>query len=357
MTNLTSFALSLGLSTRSTIEPIDPSDVPFWVYQQNLNQYFQLATVTVLVYDAIITMDKEAKFFWKIPQNSVDIVYLANRYVGILGAIAFSTCDFAQWTRNISNWVTVISIDYILVIRVLALYSRDKMLSICLKTLLVLEAIFKLALVIYLGQLERFAIGGLARNVTVCGIDNTLPWQWGVVDWVLPLVYGTILMILALYKAAGYWKMSAGFEGFALVKVLIQDQILYFILAIGCSVLNILQFKLRFSNLFWANTLNALGSPSCLCVVGSRMLINLKEAGERGQNEGTSYRITSNEMSEIDFAAPQRFIPPLPSYESPAYLTEGNVKQTECRVLRRHRRLAVSCLGRLVTLVLLSRME
>lgn len=43
------------------------------------------------------------------------------------------------------------------------------------------------------------------------------------------MVYGIILMGLALYKAAEYWRMSAGFKGFALVKVLIKDQVLYFI--------------------------------------------------------------------------------------------------------------------------------
>ena len=37
-------------------------------------------------------------------------------------------------------------------------------------------------------------------------------------------------MILALYKAAEYWKLSAGLKGFTLVRVLVEDQILYFVL-------------------------------------------------------------------------------------------------------------------------------
>ena len=44
------------------------------------------------------------------------------------------------------------------------------------------------------------------------------------------MAYGTILMVLAIYKAAGYWKFSVGFKGFALVKILIRDQALYFML-------------------------------------------------------------------------------------------------------------------------------
>ena len=42
------------------------------------------------------------------------------------------------------------------------------------------------------------------------------------------MAHGVILIILALYKAAEYWKVSAGFKGFTLVKVLIQDQAVYF---------------------------------------------------------------------------------------------------------------------------------
>lgn len=44
------------------------------------------------------------------------------------------------------------------------------------------------------------------------------------------MVYGVILMVLAFTEAAEYWRESAGLNGFPLVKVLLQDQIIYFIL-------------------------------------------------------------------------------------------------------------------------------
>lgn len=44
------------------------------------------------------------------------------------------------------------------------------------------------------------------------------------------MVYGVILMALAIYKAADFWRLSGGFKGFNLVKVLIVDQAIYFIL-------------------------------------------------------------------------------------------------------------------------------
>ena len=44
------------------------------------------------------------------------------------------------------------------------------------------------------------------------------------------MVYGAILTVLAIYKAAEYWKISAGFKGSTLVNILIRDQALYFML-------------------------------------------------------------------------------------------------------------------------------
>lgn len=46
--------------------------------------------------------------------------------------------------------------------------------------------------------------------------------------------------------------------------------------------------------------IDLLGNPTFLCILGSRMLFNLKEAGKLGVNEGTNYR---ESISAIDFGA------------------------------------------------------
>ena len=66
-------------------------------------------------------------------------------------------------------------------------------------------------------------------------------------------------------------------------------------------MIEILSFKLEIPNLFLSGVLTALGNPSFLCILGSRMLFNLKEAGERGQNEGTSYNATLRIVSNMEF--------------------------------------------------------
>lgn len=46
--------------------------------------------------------------------------------------------------------------------------------------------------------------------------------------------------------------------------------------------------------------LGIIGSPSLLVILGARLLVHLKEAGEKGVNEGTSYRVET--LSNMDFA-------------------------------------------------------
>ena len=46
--------------------------------------------------------------------------------------------------------------------------------------------------------------------------------------------------------------------------------------------------------------LRIIGSPSLLVILGARLLVHLKEAGEKAVNEGTSFRVET--VSEIDFA-------------------------------------------------------
>ena len=58
------------------------------------------------------------------------------------------------------------------------------------------------------------------------------------------MIYAFILMCLALYRATSYWNASRGFKGMALLKVVIRDQVLYFILYVLPAYSNCLFFYL-----------------------------------------------------------------------------------------------------------------
>ncbi|EJC99041.1 uncharacterized protein FOMMEDRAFT_161261 [Fomitiporia mediterranea MF3/22] len=206
--------------------------------------------------------------------------------------------DFDGW----EDWFTVILVDYILMLRVLALYGHDKVLSLFLKAILALEGALRLGTLIYLNIFQKVTLGSFAQNIYVCLVDGYVPWQLELVDWIVPVAYGLLLMILAIYKATDYWKLTAGLQGLALVKVLILDQFIYFLLAVACCTFNVIETRIKIPNAYLAAVIGDLGSPSLLCLLGSRLLVHLKEAAEQGHNEGTSYRMRSELTSDIEFA-------------------------------------------------------
>ena len=57
------------------------------------------------------------------------------------------------------------------------------------------------------------------------------------------------------------------------------------------------------SNALFAYILNVLGNPALLSILGAHLLFNMKEAGAKGLNEGTSCGSKST-ISDIDFGAP-----------------------------------------------------
>ena len=67
-----------------------------------------------------------------------------------------------------------------------------------------------------------------------------------------------------------------------------------------CSVFAILN-KIFFNETALAAVTNVLGSPTLLCIFGSRMFFNLREAGEHGVNEGTNWSSHGPNLSSIGF--------------------------------------------------------
>ncbi|OCB85045.1 hypothetical protein A7U60_g8002 [Sanghuangporus baumii] len=178
--------ISSSLQTRSDAEPVDPSLVQLFVSESTTSQYFIVALATLLVYHSIITLDKEVHLTGMTtcksnPRSSVSIIYFANHYIGLLAAACNIT--FALFTESLARYfvsrvtlrasivlmqtpdlaITVL-IDYILLIRVLALYHQDRKLSITLKILLGLDAGLNLGILIYGTVFEDLYIGSLAEG-------------------------------------------------------------------------------------------------------------------------------------------------------------------------------------------------
>ncbi|THH03280.1 hypothetical protein EW145_g6381 [Phellinidium pouzarii] len=205
---------------------------------------------------------------------------------------------FSFWTKAITDLITILLIDYILQMRVMALFSNDRRVSIILKTLLFMEAAAGLALLVTGNIFEEIGVASLTEGMIYCVVNRLPSPIWSPISWSIPLAYGLVLMTMALYKAAEFWKLAAGIKGLTLVGVLLQDQVMYFFIALFCSVIQIIANTTLLSA-FLSVAFSVIGNPSVLCVLGSRILVHLKEAGERGAHGGTSYTLRT--VSEMEF--------------------------------------------------------
>ena len=175
------------------------------------------------------------------------------------------------------------------------------------------------------------SIARLAADDAACATGGALPPFLYIIDWsvphqhahlvdcssnarTLPLAYGFLLLILALFKAREFWKLN-GYRGSRLVLVLIKDQAFYYFMYVSsfygwalfillcrvifCVVFGILDNRFAITSLFANAIFQGLGSPTLLCIFGSRMFFNLKEAAGHGVNIGTNW--TSYSLSAIRF--------------------------------------------------------
>ena len=70
---------------------------------------------------------------------------------------------------------------------------------------------------------------------------------------------------------------------------------------IWVGVMNVVYYSV-YTNFGWSLAILILDNPLLLSPLGCRMLLNMREAGEHGVNEGTTYGLTT--ISTMGFSQP-----------------------------------------------------
>ncbi|KAI5115185.1 hypothetical protein M0805_002068 [Coniferiporia weirii] len=115
-------------------------------------------------------------------------------------------------------------------------------------------------------------------DVTGCEVTLDIPQLMAVLYWIPPTVFELILLVLSVRKGAEFWRVTAGLNGFKLMHVLIRDQVVYFALVLACGVANTI---LIYVEIGFAGVGIEFTNTVAPCILGSYILINLKEAAER----------------------------------------------------------------------------
>lgn len=237
--------------------------------------------VTCIVYDHIITLGEECNHIWPARMTLARVLFFVNRYVieGMLlfafiaagfGNLSTSFCTFYLRWLSVNLTVQNAVVQGILVLRVWALYQGNKPViglafflyfSIC-------ATLVGLTITDYLAEsvdVERVvALPG-------CYADSLPSMIAGY--WITPLAIESYLFIMVTFRAFVYWK--AGESSPAILNLMARDSTVYFAIIFALLLGNLLMFL--FGPPFLSSLLlNPLSAASC--ILGSRMLLNLRVA-------------------------------------------------------------------------------
>ncbi|KAL5522956.1 hypothetical protein ACEPAF_1223 [Sanghuangporus sanghuang] len=293
----------------------------------------RLSAMIVVIYDTLLTMDREIEFFWE-PQKQrwtyIKVIYFVNRYGGLLILVVDTwgfffrlrhCLPFAPFVSNLpvlpvvdisispklirhtivvqfyfqqwTGWIAVLLVEIILIIRVNTLYERSRTSTLVLSTIFFAQAALMATVLI---KWDLISILVFFDDIHACGSQLAPPY-WISFFWLPPIIMDFILLVLTLRKSLALRRITPGksWSELRLHRTLVRDQALYFVGIFICSLANMGFFTI-YPKILCAALGFALGFP---CVMGSRILLNLREIAREEMRCGLS---TSKVFTSIQFA-------------------------------------------------------
>ncbi|KAH6908826.1 hypothetical protein BKA70DRAFT_253570 [Coprinopsis sp. MPI-PUGE-AT-0042] len=218
-----------------------------------ITRYAHIASSSVIVYDHMITFGAEVDLIWAAPWSNGKILFILNRYYSLATVILdlygfFSpkltpsvSLHFFQW-QGWTGLVAAMLAQLILQMRIYAMYSLNK-------GILVFMVAAFLGSTLTSAWIMFNALASITRRSTFlhgkfCFADGIPSHFWSF--WLPLIAFETILCGLALVR--GFQAVRTGGSLFRagrhLVRILIRDSVLYFVV-IGVTYITCLMFWLE----------------------------------------------------------------------------------------------------------------
>ncbi|EJD38180.1 hypothetical protein AURDEDRAFT_187844 [Auricularia subglabra TFB-10046 SS5] len=290
-----------------TMTPAKMALIMRGVANLRLTRYLDISATTALLYDFADTFGREQRLFWHGPWSWLRFLFFLNRYSAIFVQLFNTSSLMSSPSKEVRKFAIgfllwtgvgeIFIVQAILCIRLNAMYDRQRTIVHSLLALFISTCTGTIATLAY--QVARLHVSGKVTNsppsseVTACFVPVKVQ-DFALVS-VPILTFDLVAVLLAMYKA--YYHMTTkiavnvslkenvhvsahvqpAWTGPRLLRVLIRDSMIYFIIICSVYILNILIWRLEETSL----SLVATGwSLTLLSVAGSRMLLNLREARE-----------------------------------------------------------------------------
>ncbi|KAI0311172.1 hypothetical protein OF83DRAFT_779615 [Amylostereum chailletii] len=256
---------------------------------------YSVASMAVLVYDALILFGEEVDLIWKARWTFPKALYLLSRYtpfidlaVDLYHTLAFPqpSPEACQSSYVFISWSMVIGMglsEVVMILRIYAMRGRSKRVLYSLVTLwgiLIIIGLFfsnRVAYSVTFGQLNIPGLDGM--GLTGCHNLPTPSFSLAA-SFVSLLAMEAVIVVLTVLTAVNRWNERYQFESFDMTfKTLYFDGIFFFLCLLGFSLLNI-TFTLLTDNpaltpIFIAPMRVMHGILSC------RMLLNIRRVAAK----------------------------------------------------------------------------
>ncbi|QRV86057.1 hypothetical protein RhiJN_14075 [Ceratobasidium sp. AG-Ba] len=281
---------------------------PFDMANLQRTRYASLSAMILLVYDHSVTFDAEVELVWFKPWTWSKALFFWNRYgtfiillfdtiVGIGGGPSdtvslfsyvplpdltlSSSCNCLRWQKfqGWTGWLTNMTVELIIQVRIAAMFSQDKRVLIPMIVLFFTQAI-GMAVVIGLAFSKMQATNRPVPELPdfrACVLKGVPPRMY--IYWAINLAFESTLFCLAVFKAWQNLTRKRGtrpsWSGPRILNILIRDSILYFSVIFVTYVMNLIAWSTGGGSLYQLAIALAIALRASM---GSRLLLNVREA-------------------------------------------------------------------------------
>jgi len=276
--------------------------------------YTTLVVLTAVGYDYILTFSREVEYIWNKPWTSVSTFFVLVRYFGLCAFITLSLvgssflpgpamlCTAIEILGTWAVFVFIIATDFVMILRVWAMYHRSRIILGTLLTSYLVEIIpGTIGCIIYsnpqIGPMNVVQILGLS----FCQL-GFVPLGWNKASSITQLIHAAVMCTLVviqfiweslrMYKATKQWQLNR------FINLFVMEGVLYFIFMLGWNIINTLYAWGNFSPVGWQIIFVGFVEAVPIATMAPRFVLNVRELyarnirGERGDGIDTGFGLS-----------------------------------------------------------------
>ncbi|KAF5380070.1 hypothetical protein D9615_006261 [Tricholomella constricta] len=280
------------MSSNQPLTPAAKAALINSAFHLSISKYYALAATVMLLYDSILTFDREVEAVWKSKWSGVKILFFFNRYANIIAYIAALVAVNSTWPADVSN--AFFDDDSSVLIyctglpplrvfsrnlqsgatsghRIWALFNRSRMILIIVGTTLVVQIVvtgWSLGVVTSV-PLPRGFVGCIYAGKRGTGIRVQTAWF-------MQLAFITVVFGLMIWKAAKLHKAQIKAP---LISIMTRDGLKYFGVIFGVNFINVMNFTLVKDPSL--RSIHATFSALLTVIMINRLILSVREEAAR----------------------------------------------------------------------------